>query len=194
MPPAADRGRFRELLDRYGFEFIARIFTAGDALDGHLESFRRQLAEAQGLRPRLVNSHSGLDACTESESERFFAVALDIASRMGAAVAHETHRGRVLFNPWVTRRLLARLEGLRLCCDFSHWVSVAERLLDDQIEVLRQYAARCDHLHARVGYEQGPQVPDPRAPEYQPHLEAPTNAGGAWSGTPRKPMGTQKPP
>jgi hypothetical protein len=27
-------------------------------------------------------------------------------------------------------------------------------------------------VHARVGYEQGPQVPDPRAPEYQRHLEA----------------------
>ena len=172
LPPAADRDRFRELLDRHGFEFIAQIFTAGDTLDAHLESFRRQLAEAQFWRPRLINSHSGLDAWTESDAERFFGEALGIASRLGAAVAHETHRGRVLFNPWVTSRLLARLEGLRLCCDFSHWVCVAERLLDDQIEVLRSCAARCAHLHARVGYEQGPQVPDPRAPEYQPHLAA----------------------
>lgn len=36
---------------------------------------------------------------------------------------------------------------------------------------IRQCADHCLHLHARVGYEQGPQVPDPRAPEYQRHLE-----------------------
>jgi hypothetical protein len=172
LPPVADRGRFRELLDRHRFEFIAQIFTAGDTVAGHLESFRRQLAEAQALGPRLINSHSGLDAWTESDAERFFQGALETEAQTGVAVAHETHRGRVLFNPWITARLLARLGGLRLCCDFSHWVCVAERLLDDQTEILRQCAARCAHLHARVGYEQGPQVPDPRAPEYQPHLEA----------------------
>ncbi|MEM7014089.1 MAG: sugar phosphate isomerase/epimerase, partial [Verrucomicrobiota bacterium] len=28
------------------------------------------------------------------------------------------------------------------------------------------------HLHGRVGYDQGPQVPDPRAPEYADDVEA----------------------
>jgi hypothetical protein len=87
-------------------------------------------------------------------------------------VAHETHRGRALYNPWITRRLLRHFAPLRLCCDFSHWVCVCERLVDTEIDILRECAARCIHLHARVGYEEGPQVPDPRAPEYQRHLEA----------------------
>ena len=46
-------------------------------------------------------------------------------------MAHETHRGRILFNPWITCRLLDRFEHLKLCCDFSHWVCVSERLIDD---------------------------------------------------------------
>ncbi len=58
---------------------------------------------------------------------------------------------------------MARFSDLKLCCDFSHWVCVCERLLDGETAILRQCAARCIHLHARVGYEEGPQVPDPRA-------------------------------
>lgn len=46
------------------------------------------------------------------------------------------------------------------------------KLLDDVPEILRRCARHALHIHARVGYEEGPQVPDPRAPEYQRHLEA----------------------
>jgi hypothetical protein len=95
-----------------------------------------------------------------------------LEAKGGVAIAHETHRGRILFNPWTTSRLLTRFPDLKLCCDFSHWVCVCERLIEDQIGIIRQCADHCLHLHARVGYEQGPQVPDPRAPEYQRHLEA----------------------
>ena len=38
--------------------------------------------------------------------------------------------------------------------------------MDDDGELLAFVASRCRHVHARVGYDQGPQVPDPRAPEY----------------------------
>lgn len=86
-------------------------------------------------------------------------------------MAHETHRGRTFYNPWTTARVLEGVDGLQLCCDLSHWVCVCERLLDDE-GILRLCAQRCLHIHARVGYEEGPQVPDPAAPEYRPHLEA----------------------
>jgi hypothetical protein len=49
---------------------------------------------------------------------------------------------------------------------------VAERLLDDCGPIIELAASRCIHIHARVGYEEGPQVPDPSAPEYQRHVEA----------------------
>jgi len=172
LPEPADRGRFRDLLQQHGFEYIPQIFTAGENADEHLASFRAQLEEALTLRPRFVNSHSGRDAFSADESGRFFAGALKIEADLGVRVVHETHRGRMLFNPWITAAMLDRFDGLRLCCDYSHWVCVCERLIDDQLPIIRQAAARCLHLHARVGYEQGPQVPDPRAPEYQRHLEA----------------------
>ena len=172
LPEPAARRRFRQLLDAHGFDYIAQIYTQGGTVEEHLESFRTQLAEARSLRPRLVNSQSGRDAFSEDDAVRFFEGALQIEERLGIPVAHETHRGRVLFHPGIAGRLVERFENLKLCCDFSHWVCVCERLIDDQIAIVERCAGRCVHLHARVGYEQGPQVPDPRAPEYARHLAA----------------------
>jgi sugar phosphate isomerase/epimerase len=172
VPPPAQRRQFRRLLDEYGFDYIPQIFTQGNTVAEHLASFRAQVRSAAAMRPRLINAHSGRDGFSEADSLRFFEGALAIEREAGVAVAHETHRGRVLYNPWVTERLLARFTDLKLCCDFSHWVCVCERLLEGELGIIRQCAERCLHLHARVGYEEGPQVPDPRAPEYQRHVEA----------------------
>ena len=172
LPAPKERRQLRRMLAQHQFDFIPQIFTAGAGVAAHLESFRRQVGEAAAMSPVFINAHSGLDAWSESDSSRFFEAALAVEQTEGLRIAHETHRGRILFNPWITSRLLERFENLKLCCDFSHWVCVGERLIDDQLDIIRQSAARCLHLHARVGYEQGPQVPDPRAPEYAAHLAA----------------------
>jgi hypothetical protein len=46
------------------------------------------------------------------------------------------------------------------------------RVLDAEPALLALCAARAHHVHARVGYEQGPQVPHPAAPEFRAALEA----------------------
>jgi sugar phosphate isomerase/epimerase len=172
VPPPEDRKRFRALLQKHSLEFIPQIFSQGKSVADHLDSLREQFATAKPFVPRFINAHSGQDAFSEDQSTRFFEGALRLEAKCGVAIAHETHRGRILFNPWITSRLLTRFPDLKLCCDFSHWVCVCERLIEDQIGIIRQCADHCLHVHARVGYEQGPQVTDPRAPEYQRHLEA----------------------
>lgn len=172
LPPAQQRKELSKLLKSYNFEFIPQIFTTGATVQEHLESFREQVQAAKTMKPRLMNAHSGKDSFNESECEQFFEGALEIEAEAAVPIAHETHRGRMLYNPWSADRLLQRFPNLKLCCDFSHWVCVCERLLEDQLPVLRRCASRCLHVHARVGYEEGPQVPDPRAPEYATHLAA----------------------
>lgn len=162
----------RRLLARHGLKYIAQIFTTGRTVDDHVASFEQQMRAAAKLNPVLINAHSGRDCWTTAESEMFFEQALAIEARTGIPVAHETHRGRILFTPWTTAVFLRRFTQLHLCCDFSHWVCVAERLLDDQRPEIKLAASRCRHIHARVGYEEGPQVADPRAPEYRRHLAA----------------------
>lgn len=172
LPSSGDLRRFRSLLDQHQLVYIPQIFTAGRDVSEHVQSFRAQVEAAARAEPLLINSHSGQDRWTEAESGCFFEQALEIEREVGIKVAHETHRGRILFNPWVTARLVQRFADLRLCSDFSHWVCVSERLLDEEADAVQVCARRTIHLHARVGYEQGPQVPDPRAPEYASHLLA----------------------
>ena len=60
---------------------------------------------------------------------------------------------------------------MRLTCDFSHWCVVCEGLQDTETDIIRSLLANAWHIHGRIGYDQGPQVPDPRTPLYQHDLE-----------------------
>ena len=64
---------------------------------------------------------------------------------------------------------------LVLNADLSHWCNVHESFLEDQQETLELALARAGHIHARIGHPEGPQVNDPRAPEWKEavdnHLE-----------------------
>ena len=53
----------------------------------------------------------------------------------------------------------------------SHWVCVAESYLEDQTEALKLTIQRTEHIHARIGYTEGPQVPDPRIPGWERALD-----------------------
>lgn len=167
-----DRAAFGEALARHELESIPMVITFGGSVDEHLSSYRMQLEWAREIPHRLVISHSGSDAFDEDDARRFFDEALRIERDLGVTVAHETHRGRILFHPWITKRMVDRFEDLKLNCDLSHWVVVAERLIEDQTDLIAHCAERTIHVHARVGHEHGPQVADPRAPEFRPHLEA----------------------
>jgi hypothetical protein len=172
MPDAAKRDAFTKLLRDHGMRYIGMAFTGGSSPAEHFDSMRSQVDELLKMGASQITIHSGRDAFSRAESESFFEKAMAFEQGVPVVVAHETHRGRILFNPWITRDLLVAFPKLRLCCDYSHWVCVAERLIDDCADILSECAKRCAHLHARVGYEQGPQVPDPSAPEYAGHLAA----------------------
>jgi hypothetical protein len=43
---------------------------------------------------------------------------------------------------------------------------VHESYLQGQEETVAQTLSRTDHIHARIGHPEGPQVSDPRAPEW----------------------------
>jgi hypothetical protein len=49
---------------------------------------------------------------------------------------------------------------------------VSESLLEDQPETVDLTLQRVDHIHARIGHQEGPQVNDPRAPEWKNAADA----------------------
>ncbi|MBS1883799.1 MAG: TIM barrel protein [Actinobacteria bacterium] len=155
-----------------GFGFIPLIPLEAETPGGQLEEFRDRLDQASALEADRIVMHSGRDWWPLEESIEFYRRIVEIEAALGFRAAHETHRGRPLATPWDTARILTAVPELRLCCDFSHWVLVCERLLDDQADAVNLAASRADHLHARLGTEQAPQVRDPSRPELADHLRA----------------------
>ena len=137
----------------------------------HFESFREQLAVAVELGAPRAAVHGGADSFDHSTSVAFFRDCMAAASDAGVHPMFETHRGRPLYTPWATRDLLEALPEMRLTSDLSHWMPVVDRWPDDVGDLFLEASRRSDHLHARVGHEKGPQVPDPRDPVWQPHVE-----------------------
>lgn len=117
-----------------------------------------------------ITLHSGRDSMTHGEGAAYFEHALRLEDSIGVPVGHETHRGCAMFTPWDTAFYLREFPTLKLVADYSHWVAVCERLPEDQAEALELANQRVIHIHGRVGYAEGPQVPDPAAPEYAPEL------------------------
>jgi sugar phosphate isomerase/epimerase len=170
---AIERREFAAFLASNRVPYIATVFTAYDVLPSqqaapaeHLNDLRRKLDWAAELAPRFVNVLAGNDRWPLGQQVAFFGELLAVAAAQGVPVLVETHRARSLFNPWVTLELIRQLPALRFTSDISHWVVCCERLLDDPADDLTPFVERVEHIQARVGYDQGPQVPHPAAPEY----------------------------
>ena len=174
-----NRSQLKALLDESGLAYIAEITTAGSyvpdrhaSLQQHLDSLDEKLQQSVELQPLFVSCLGGCDAWPENQSLEFFQAAMERAKHYGLVISFETHRSRSFFNPWVTQRIVEQLPEILLTVDFSHWCVVCERLMDTELEVIHAIADRVQHIHARVGYDQGPQVPNPAAPEYEYALRA----------------------
>lgn len=188
--PAEHAARWRELLREHGMVFICQVHTADyvprtDAAppannqgyvgsedpEAHLASLVQQVRHAKELGAVLVNSHSGHDAWDLETGASFLRECLKVERDLGVPISHETHRRRLLWNPWQARDLLRAVPELKVTADLSHWCVAMERVPTPETdstwhEILALVASRCVLVHARVGYNEGPQVPDPTAPEY----------------------------
>jgi sugar phosphate isomerase/epimerase len=158
------RDLFKRLLKQHKFEYVSLIYTEGA---DHLEAFKRLVNEAANFSPKKIVAHAGRDTMSYVKQIRLLEGCLRIEEAIGIPVAHETHRRRPLFSPMNTLAILRELPELKVNVDFSHWCVVTESLLEDHAEAVSLAAKLAVHLHGRVGYENGPQVPDPRVSEWE---------------------------
>lgn len=172
-----ERAALARNLSDYQLDYIAICFTDSAVLpaqcampEDHLNDLSRKLAWASELSPRFINVLAGNDRWPLAQQVDFFGRALELAAQAGHLCSFETHRARSLYSPWVTLDLIRQLPELQFTSDISHWVVVCERLLDDSTDDLTPFVERVHHIQARVGYDQGPQVPHPGAPEYAAQL------------------------
>jgi sugar phosphate isomerase/epimerase len=133
----------------------------------HKKEYRERITNLASSAPVLINSQTGKDFFTFEQNAELIAIANEIADQHGVKLVHETHRGKFSFAAHIVANFIKELPDLRIGFDVSHWCAVAESYLENQKENVELAISRADHIHARVGFPEGPQIPDPRVPEWQ---------------------------
>ncbi|MHB8207483.1 MAG: sugar phosphate isomerase/epimerase, partial [Mucilaginibacter sp.] len=88
----------------------------------------------------------------------------------GICIIHETHRGCFSFHAVSLVPYLEKFPEMELAGDFLHFCVVSESMLQGQETILNKIIPHISHIHARIGFEQGPQVNDPTAQEWAEHI------------------------
>ncbi|MFP4426394.1 MAG: sugar phosphate isomerase/epimerase family protein [Spirochaetaceae bacterium] len=163
-----DGEEFRKTLEQHGLKFIAQhALTLEPDFRKHREIHTARLRRLAALQPEFLSSQTGRDYFSFEQNRELLAVADEISGETGVPIIHETHRGRFSFAAHALQPYLEALPELKLTLDISHWCVVSESLLEDQEEAVTLALSRTEHVHARVGAPQTPQIIDPRSPVWQ---------------------------
>lgn len=172
--PAAynDKRDLFNYLTKHEMEIVSHQYRAeGSTFKDFKVSFVKNLYECAEPGPLLINSHTGRDYFSFDQNLALIDEGFEFSAKTGIIVAHETHRGRLGYSPQMLEAFIEARPEIKITADLSHWVCVTESMLENFEEIVAKVLQRSLHIHSRVGFEQGPQVPDPRAPEWNYALE-----------------------
>jgi sugar phosphate isomerase/epimerase len=161
-----------EAVKKYGLQLGLLAGGSDKDFSIHKDQFTHSITNGINLNPIYINCHSGKDYFSFEQNKELISFTIQQAQLSGIPIYHETHRGRSLFAGHITKRFIDEIKELRLTLDISHWCNVHESLLGDQDEMVNLALSRTDHIHARIGHAEGPQVNDPRAPEWKDAVDA----------------------
>ena len=170
-----DRNELFEALNKHKLQCGFLVGSSENDFQKHLAQFQQNVSAAAKAKPVYINCHSGKDFFSFDQSKQFMDLTEKVSKETGVPVYHESHRGRILFAANITRQFIEKVPSLRLTLDISHWCNVHESYLSDQEETIAMALSRTDHIHARIGHPEGPQVNDPRAPEWSDAVKAHLN-------------------
>lgn len=171
-----EKNAILDSLAKHGLALIGQYWQSLESdLDEHAASYEKYLRHLIDARPLFINCQTGKDFFAFEQNSRLFELADRITEETGVRITHETHRGKALFAAHITRDYLQKRPDIRLALDISHWCNVHESLLENQEDAVKLAIRHTDHIHSRVGHPEGPQVNDPRAPEWVDVLQAHLN-------------------
>ncbi|MES2731856.1 MAG: sugar phosphate isomerase/epimerase [Bacteroidota bacterium] len=157
-----------EKFEKYGLEVIGQHYGTYDAhFPLHHDRYAAWLEKVRPYPMLRIDSQTGKDFFTFEQNKALIDLASEFTKSTGTDLFHETHRNKFPFAAHITHMYLQQIPELKITLDASHWVCVAESYLEDQAEAMALAISRTEHIHARVGYPEGPQIPDPRVPEWQ---------------------------
>ncbi len=167
-----NQAEFFAAMKKYNLQYGFLVAGSDKEPAKHLDQFKQSLSTAANSRPLYINCHSGKDFFSYEANKKLIDYSYNVAKDSGVPIYHETHRGRILYSAPIARNFIEATPSLRLTLDISHWCNVHESLLADQEETVALALSRTDHIHARIGHAEGPQVNDPRAPEWESAVKA----------------------
>ncbi|MBO9619836.1 MAG: sugar phosphate isomerase/epimerase [Niabella sp.] len=168
--------RVCNLAEKYKLKLIAQCYDTGEAnFSRHTDLYCRWFEKIKPYPWVKINSQTGRDLFSFDQNRELVACASGFTKDTGLQVVHETHRNKFLFAAHIAKDCLEKIPDMKITFDVSHWVCVGESFLEDQPHATTLAIDRTEHLHARVGYSQGPQVPDPRIKEWSAAVAAHLN-------------------
>ncbi|WP_316832980.1 sugar phosphate isomerase/epimerase [Pedobacter aquatilis] len=157
-----------KLAEQYKLDIIAQHYDTYESdFFRHLELYSQWLEKIRAYPFLKLNSQTGKDFFSLEENKILIELANDYGIHRDLPVVHETHRNKFSFCAHITKAYLTAIPELELCLDASHWVCVSESYLYDQPDAMALALSRTRHIHARIGYPQGPQVSDPALIEWE---------------------------
>lgn len=160
-----------------GFVLVAQqvLGIAKETPQEYLDRALKRLNDLKDIQPDFINSHTGKDYYGFDENCKIIEAIENFSEQKNIPVYHEIHRGRFTFHSTTTLQYLEKFPNLKLVGDLSHWCVVSESMMQDQEETLHKVMPHIYHLHARIGFEQTPQVNNPFAIEWESYLSQFTN-------------------
>lgn len=158
---------------KYELKLIAQFYdSAHSDFSKHIAVYQSWLEKIKPYPCTKIDSQTGRDIFSFEQNYQLVQAALNFTLQTGVEVMHETHRHKCLFAAHIAKDYLQSIQEMKITLDVSHWVCVAESFLEDQSDAMQLAIERTGHIHARVGYTEGPQIPDPRVAEWQPAVAA----------------------
>lgn len=180
--PEGAENRFREAIDAIkekhsGFLIVLQQVAdvKNESVQDYTDRIMERLDQMEKFRPDFINSHTGKDHFSFSDNCKIIETIENFSIQSQIPVYLEIHRGRFSFHLATTLPYLRQFPEIKLIGDLSHWCVVSESLLQDQEHLLKLVFPHIRHLHARIGFEQAPQVNNPFAPEWELQLKKYTN-------------------
>ncbi len=168
-----EQAELKSFLDRYDMKIGFLCGASSSNFKTHFDDFSRSINAvlSSDFKPLYINCHAGKDYFLMEENGKIIDFTIQKMKETGTKILHETHRSRMCFSTVSTKYFLEKHPEMKLTLDISHWCNVHESMLEDQQSTVNLALKHTAHVHARIGHEEGPQVNDPRAPEWKTHLE-----------------------
>ncbi|MGL4632201.1 MAG: sugar phosphate isomerase/epimerase family protein [Leadbetterella sp.] len=167
-----EREELMQAVQKNGLELIAQYYQSfeNDPKE-NVKNYEMHLKNMLLAKPVKINTQTGKDFFTFEQNKAHFEIAQKIQNESGIPIVHETHRGKALFAAHISKEYFEKIPNSRITLDISHWCNVHESLLNGLEKEVDLALSKADHIHSRIGHAEGPQVNDPRAPEWKTVLD-----------------------